>query len=198
MVSSVLDRDGEARVTRGRDRLIGVYIGVLAVLLAICSLGGGNATKNATARNIEASNNWSFFQAKNIRRHGLRLQIDELEVLLASQPGLPDGARSAIQEKIKQYRDNEKRLTSEPATGEGLDELFVKGKDLEAARDVAFRKDPFFDYGQALLQIAIVLASVAIIAGGNALLVLSGALALMGTLSMVNGFTLFVSLPFIT
>ena len=29
------------------------------------------------------------------------------------------------------------------------------------------RKDPYFDYGQALLQIAIVLASVAIITGGT-------------------------------
>ena len=39
------------------------------------------------------------------------------------------------------------------------------------------RKDPYFDYGQALLQIAIVLASVSIITGGTSLLVLSGILA---------------------
>ena len=39
----------------GRDRLIAVYIGVLAVLLAVCGVGGGNAMKDATARNIEAA-----------------------------------------------------------------------------------------------------------------------------------------------
>jgi hypothetical protein len=52
-------------------------------------------------------------------------------------------------------------------------------------------KDPYFDYGQALLQIAIVLASVAIITGGTVLLVLSGLLAGLGTLSTLNGFLLF-------
>ncbi len=52
-------------------------------------------------------------------------------------------------------------------------------------------KDPFFDYGQALLQIAIVLASVAIITGGTILLVLSVLLAALGSLSTLNGFFLF-------
>ena len=79
----------------GRDRLIAVYIGVLAVLLAVCGVGGGNAMKDATARNIEAANTWAFFQAKNIRRHELRLQIAEFEVMLASQPELSAaGARA--------------------------------------------------------------------------------------------------------
>ncbi len=83
-----------------RDRLIAVYIGILAVLLAVCGVGGGNAMKDATARNIEASNTWAFFQAKNIRRHELRLQIGEFEVLLASQPALPEAARAMIDDKI--------------------------------------------------------------------------------------------------
>jgi hypothetical protein len=59
------------------------------------------------------------------------------------------------------------------------------------------RKDPYFDYGQALLQIAIVLASVAIITGGTSLLVFSGILAVGGVASMLNGFTLLFSVPFI-
>ncbi len=135
-----------------RDRLIAVYIGILAVLLAVCGVGGGNAMKDATARNIEASNTWAFFQAKNIRRHELRLQIGEFEVLLASDPQLPEAARKLIDEKIAKYRKDEARLTSEPETGEGVNELLVKGKALEVQRDRAMLKDPFFDYGQALLQ----------------------------------------------
>ncbi len=72
--------------SKQRDRLIAVYIGILAVALAICSVGGGNATKDATARNIEAANAWAFFQAKNIRRNDVRLQIDTLELRLATEP----------------------------------------------------------------------------------------------------------------
>jgi len=180
-----------------RDRLIAVYIGILAVLLAVCGVGGGNAMKDATARNIEASNTWAFFQAKNIRRHDLRLQIGEFEVLLASNQQLPDVARKLIDEKIAKYRKDEARLTSEPETGEGLNELLVKGKALEVQRDRAMLKDPFFDYGQALLQVAIVLASIAIITGGTSLLVLSGLMAALGIVSTLNGFFLFFGAPFV-
>ncbi len=177
----------------GRDRLIAVYIGVLAVLLAVCGVGGGNAMKDATARNIEASNTWAFFQAKNIRRHELRLQIAEFEVLLAGQPQLAAAARTLIDDKLKKYRADETRYTSEPDTGEGVEELKVRARALEVQRDRAMIKDPYFDYGQALLQIAIVLASVAIITGGTILLVLSAILAGLGTLSTLNGFFLFFS-----
>ncbi len=90
--------------------MIAVYIGILAVLLAVCGVGGGNAMKDATARNIEAANIWAFFQAKNIRRHELRLQIAEFEVLLAGQPDMPPAARALIDEKLKKYRADEVRL----------------------------------------------------------------------------------------
>lgn len=181
----------------GRDRLIAVYIGILAVILAIAGVGGGNATKDGTARNIEAANTWAFFQAKNIRRHEIRLQISEFEVLLATQPGIPEAARAAVEEKIANLRKDEARYTSEPETGEGTKELSLKARSLEAQRDRAMAKDPYFDYGQALLQIAIVLASVAIITGGWPLLILSGALGVLGTLLTLNGFVFLVSVPFI-
>jgi hypothetical protein len=182
---------------QARDRWIGVYIGVLAVVLAICSVGGGNASKDATLRNIEASNTWGFFQAKNLRRHVLRIQAEELELMLLTQNGLSDGARQAIEAKIKQYREQDKVLTSDPATGEGLDELFTKGKALEAQRNAAMARDPYFDYAQALLQIAIVLASVSIISGGSFLLIGSGLLGIAGAFLTFDGFTMAITLPFI-
>src|SRR5262245_56826839 len=171
-----------------RERWIAVYIAILAVALSICSVGGGNATKDATARNIEASNAWAFFQAKKIRRNDVRIEIADLELRLATEAGLSEPAKAAIQEKLKQFREQEAHLTSEPGTGEGVKELMARGKALEIQRDVAMQKDPYFDYGQALLQIAIVLASVAIITGGSVLLVVSAVLAGLGFLSMLNGF----------
>jgi Domain of unknown function (DUF4337) len=187
----------EERGSKQRDRLIAVYIGVLAVGLAICSMGGGNATKDAMANSIEAANAWSFFQAKNIRRNDVRLQIDALELRLATEPGLLIPARTAIEDKIKAYRAYEAHLSSEPGTGEGLKELLAKGKALEVQRDLAMRKDPYFDYAQAMLQIAIVLASVSIITGGTSLLVLSVLLAALGTLLTIDAFTLLFTVPFI-
>ena len=127
----------------------------------------------------------------------MRIEIDSLELQLATEPNLSEAARAAIEAKLKQYREHEARLTSEPETGEGLKELMATGKTLEVQRDRAMRKDPYFDYGQALLQIAIVLASVSIITGGSMLLLLSGLLAAGGLISMLNGFVLLYTLPFI-
>ncbi len=66
-----LGREAERENSRRRDKLIGVYIGILAVVLAISSLGGNNADQDATQQNIAASNIWGFFQAKNARRQAL-------------------------------------------------------------------------------------------------------------------------------
>jgi Domain of unknown function (DUF4337) len=188
------DKDGKDE----RSRWVGVYIGVLAVLLAICNVGGANATKDATHSNIAAANTWSFFQAKNIRRNAIGLAADDLELMLAAQPAMPDDVKKRFEEKIQAYRAQYQGLTTDPVKQEGLDELFVKGKLLEMERDVALRKDPYFDWSQALLQIAIVLASVHLIIGNAWLLGLSGALGALGTLLMLNGFTLLMRLPFLT
>jgi Domain of unknown function (DUF4337) len=180
-----------------RDRWIGVYIAVVAVLLAICTMSGGNATKEANRLNIEAANVWNFFQAKNARRNNVRLTTDQLELQLAAQPAMPEAAKQAYLDKIKANKELDKRLTSDPSTKEGLDELFAKGKELERQRDDAFKRDPFFDWAQTALQIAIVLASVCLITANVSLLLGSGVLAIIGTLLMLNGLTVVLPIPFI-
>ncbi len=196
MVWDDLGRDASKENMKQRDRWIGIYIGILAVTLAICGMGGGNATKDSTLRNIEASNTWGFFQAKNIRRNEVRLQVDDLALRLESEPTMPDEAKKHIQAKIEEYRALDKKLTTDPEKKEGLDELFTKAKALEVERDYAMKRDPYFDYGQALLQIAIVLASISLVASGNLLLIGSFILGALGALATLGGFTLAFPLPF--
>ena len=180
-----------------RSRWIGVYVGVLATLLAICTMGGGNATKDATRANIEAASLWAFFQAKIVRRTVATVAADDLDLQLQTNNAMSGDGRKAVEEKIKAYRAEAARLTSDKKTNTGIDELFVRANDMEKERDVALRKDPYFDVAQALLQIAIVLASVALITGTNVLLHFSYALGAVGMLLMLNGFALFMKLPFL-
>ena len=175
------------------NKWVGVYIGVLAVLLALCNVLGANAAKDATRANIDASNAWAFYQAKTIRRASFTLAVDELDLMLATQSGIAGPARKTVEDKIKAYRAEADRLKRDPE--DGTDQLLVRARTLEVERDIALRKDPYFDWSQALIQIAIVLASVHLIIGNFMLLGLSGGLAALGILLMINGYALLVRLP---
>lgn len=185
----------EARSDERFRRGAAMFLGVVGMLLAIASLGGENAMKETINANIQASDTYGFYQARNIRQTAYQLAADELEALLATRPDLLEAAREPITRRVADYRATVKRYESEPATGNGKAELLAKAREFEAHRDLAQRRDINFDYGRALFQIAIVLGSVSIVAVSRPLLWLSAALALAATLLAANGFLLLVELP---
>ncbi len=180
----------------GVDKWVAIYIALLAVLLSICGIGGGNSTKDATRTNIQASDTWAYYQAKNMRQTSYKLAAEALQLRLG-EPGLLEAQRKQIEERIAAYDAEIGRLESDPVKGEGKKELTAKAREFENARDAALRQDPYFDYAQAFLQIAIVLASASIVLRNRPLLAGSGLLGVLGVLLMVNGFTLAVNIPFV-
>ena len=175
-----------------------IFISFLAMLLAITGLGGQNANKETLNNNIQAANAFNFYQAKTIRQTSLMLAADEIELAWAVTPGLSDEARAALAKKLETYKANIARYESEPSTGEGKKELMARARAHEEARDHAIKQDPYFDYAEALLQIAIVLISVSLVAEIIWLAFLGGGLGLIGGLLMVNGFTLWVEVPWLS
>jgi hypothetical protein len=179
----------------GFRRVAAIYLGVIAMLLAISSLGGGKATKEMINANIRASDAYAFAQAKYLRETAYTLAADQLEAEIAAQPGMPDPAKASMTASAAKYRAAAARYDSDPATGEGRKELLATAKKWEDRRDYAERQDPNFQFAQALFQIAIVLGSVAIVALSRALLGLSMVLAAFALVLTVNGFFLVVPLP---
>ena len=169
-----------------------LQISILAMILAIANLGGDNASKNASEHNLAASNLYSFYQAKNVRQTQYKIAADELELSMARDERMSADAHAKIEKKLADYRKIIDRYESEPEVGEGKKELLAKAKEAEEARDLNLRKDPWFDYGSSLLQIAIVLASIAIVITSSPLLMASLVVGIIGTLSAINGFFLFV------
>jgi hypothetical protein len=190
-------KEEERRLEADADfrKLTGIYLGIIAMLLAITSLGGSNATKTMTNSNIQASDTYGFYQAKYARQTSYRLAADILEAQLAANPTMPDTARAKIQDDIKHWRATADRYETDLQSGQGKQELLAKAKELEAKRDRAAARDPNFDFAEALFQIAIVLGSVSIVAVSRPLVRLSGALAVAATLLMINGYFLLVHLP---
>jgi hypothetical protein len=168
-------------------KLSGIYLGVVALLLAIASLGGGSAMKEMLAANIHASDTYAYYQAKTLRQTHYQIAADYLEVAGTGDP-------AKIAELIKRYRATAARYESEPATGDGKKELLAKAHEWETRRDTAAARDPNFEFAEAFLQIAIVIGSVSIVAVSRWLLGLSAAAAVCGVALALNGFLLLVPL----
>jgi len=176
-------------------RITAIYVGVAAMLLAIAALGGAEATKEMLNANIQASDTYAFYQAKNIRQTLYQTSAAQLELLADGAAALSESDKTKAAATIKRYRDIVARYDSEPATGEGKKELMAKAKEWDHKRDHAAAKIPNFEYAEAAFQIAIVLGSVAIVAASSALLGVSGVLAGLGVLLTLNGYLLLVPLP---
>ena len=85
---------------------------------------------------------------------------------------------------------------NDPLRGEGKRQLRAQAQSYEAAREVASEQDNNFDLAETLLQLALVLGSVAILALNRPILILAFVVGLVGTLLTVNGFFLLFALPF--
>ena len=188
--------DQEKQNDRFKQRAA-VSIAILAMLLAITGLGGANAGKEATNNNIYAANQYAFYQAKNIRQTDYNLAADAIELAFLQDGSLNAEARATLKAKAEAYRKTAARYESEPETQEGKKELMVRAKEYESKRDYALKQDPYFDYAEALLQIAIVLISVSIVATLPWLAIFGGIVGATGSLLMVNGYTLAVEIPFL-
>ncbi len=192
--AEMMDKEKEEDLFKRRAA---IAIAICAMLLAITGLGGQNATKEALNENIQASNAFNFFQAKNMRQTAYIIAASEIETAWANNPALATEAKSALQAKVEEYKKTIARYESEPETQEGKKELLARARDHEQKRDHALAQDPYFDYAEALLQIAIVLISVSIVAEQVWLSFIGGGLGVIGTLLMLNGFLLLVRIPWL-
>jgi hypothetical protein len=173
-------------------RRVALVTAVYAVVLAIAGLGGKYAMKEMLLAQQQSSDQWAFYQAKVIREHQYRAQKLILEVQLAEPIGLTLAARARLEALAKKFGEEEKRYNTEKK------DIEREAKKLEHERDLYRTRDPYFDYAEVLLQIAVVCASVAILAESKAMFWFSMAMALAGALLTANGFTLAVPLPLLS
>src|SRR4029453_11157024 len=90
-------------------------------------------------------------------------------------------ARQKYEALVAQAMAEAKRYNAEKT------DIEQRAKQLEHTRDVNLNKDPYFDFAEACLQIAIVVSSISILATSRPMHILSLVLAICGTLLMLNG-----------
>ena len=171
---------------------VALFTAIYAVILAICALGGNNSMKEMLLAQQEASNQWAYYQAKNIREYLNKIEKDRLETQIVERGDtMKPAALKHYKAEIQKVSAEETRLSQDKQA------ILVEAKKQEHERDVNRAKDPYFDFGEALLQIAIVMSSVAIIAGSRHVFFFSIGAAVLGSLITLNGFLLFIRVPFL-
>jgi len=172
------------------SKRVALCTALFAVMLAITSLGGNNAAKDMMLSQQQASNQWAFYQSKVMREHLYRVEQQKAAALLLERgASMNPQAREQYEKNRQSYAAEEKRYAAEKL---GIEQT---AKKLESQRDTGVAKDPYFDYAEALLQIAIVMASISILSGSRPVFGLSIVCAVMGSLLCLNGYLLLIHVP---
>jgi hypothetical protein len=141
---------------------------------------GEKAAQNAyLTHHITLSDDWAFYQAKNARATLLAVEA-------AILTNLPNGAEPGPQAEIKRAKENEARLRDEPGK-DGMKQLLERATQHEHERDHAFHRYHLLELVVGALQIAIVLASVAVVTRVIALAIGAGVVG-----AIAAGYGLFV------
>jgi Domain of unknown function (DUF4337) len=109
---------------------------ILAVLAAIASLLSGEHANEAMLNQIEASSQWSYYQAKSIKA-----------AVLDAKAAFTGGSNEADQSKRARYEKEQEQIKSE-------------AEHKEAAAKSFFHKHEVFARGVTMFQIAIAIAAI--------------------------------------
>jgi hypothetical protein len=172
-------------------RRVALTTAIYAVVLAITALGGNKTMKEMLLSQQQSSDQWAFYQAKVIREHLYRSQKMRLEFdLLERSDRMKPEVKGKLGNLIKKMDEEEARYNTEKK------EIEKEAKKLEQERDHNRAKDPYFEFAEVLLQIAIVMASVAILSSSHPVFFFSMISACLGAILSVNGFFMIIHLPF--
>jgi hypothetical protein len=123
---------------------------VLAVLVAATGLMGHRAHTEELLHQTKATDQWAYYQAKDIRRKNYELFIDELSVFALQNSEATQKIKEKYAKEIERYRDEEKEIQAEARSAEN--EVLVEQ-----------RRANRFDLGEVLLEAALVICSITLL-----------------------------------
>lgn len=146
-----------------------IWITILAALLAINAMVGGSNSSKITTNTITASRLWTWYGDKKIDA-----KMHEMMAKALATDAVPSNNHL-----VAEFLAEAQRLRTEPV--EGMADLSKQAKALEAERDRAAKRSPFFNYAGMALQLAVVLSTAAILAVSMQLFVYSLAAGSIGS-----------------
>ncbi len=166
-----------AEEARERKHLapISLTMAILAVLIATVSLLGHRSHTEEILLQNRATDQWAYYQAKNIRRNNLEALDDVLTALKNTKEERAQEVQKRFHEEIDKYRDQQKDIQNE-------------ARSLEAEVGLASRRADRFDLGEVFLEIALVVTSITLLTDKRAYWYFGCVLATVGVIAASSGF----------
>ena len=173
--------------TEAEDKKVALLIAVLALFLALSEAGAKKAEHHSTERNIESSDLYNFYQAKKARATMVETAATAFEVL---SPTIADEkAKEGVEKQIGAWKAAVANFEHDAKHPEdSLEKIQERAKEAGESRELWNKRLEHFEFASGALQIAIVLASAAIITAVPALAWGAGALGLIGAALMALGY----------
>jgi Domain of unknown function (DUF4337) len=182
-IHEAIEKAQEGEHGEGFNKRVALVIAILALFLSFSETAGKGAQTEAISKNVESSDLWAFFQAKNIRISQVTTAAEEMAVAAA---GAADPAvKAAMEKQIETWKATAERVKSEPKTGR--EQLAEQAKEAVEERDLS----------SAAFQVGIVLASAAVITGMIGLAWFAGGLGVIGLALLALGLWAPHAVPFI-
>jgi hypothetical protein len=134
---------------------VSLTMAVLAVLVAAVSLLGHRAHTEEVVLQNKVSDQWAFYQAKNIRRHTDELFADITGVVVSKDPAQTAKLHEKYLAEAERYRGEQKDLDAE-------------AHKLEQETTLERRRADRYDLGEVFLEIALVVTSITLLSGRRA------------------------------
>ncbi len=131
-------------------RPVSLTMAILAVLVAAVSLLGHRAHTEELLLQNKATDNWSYYQAKNIRRHTYELFLDMVAISGAKDTAQAELLKEKYKREIERYDREQKQMEEE-------------GHKLEQETGHESRRADRFDLGEVFLEIALVVSSITLL-----------------------------------
>jgi hypothetical protein len=125
---------------------------VLAVLVATVSLLGHRTHTEEIILQNKVTDQWAYYQAKNIRLHTDELFADLAGVVTSKDAEAAAKLEGKVRAEAEHYKDEKKKLEAE-------------GHALEGEFAVTHRKADRFDLGEVFLEVALVITSITLLSG---------------------------------
>ncbi len=153
---------------------VSLTMAIVAVLVATVSLLGHRAHTEEVVLQNKVSDQWAFYQAKNIRRHTDELFADIASVITSKDPSQTSKLREKYMAEAERYRDEQKDLDAE-------------ARKLELETQQERKRADRYDLAEVFLEIALVITSITLLSGRRVFWHLGIVMACLGMVVTLTG-----------